>query len=625
MSKVEGWSDSRLVRPSQPEPVASFASDAVLAEPRSLRFEIIVFLLLVATFAAVLFKGAIVERAMAVNGDNISHYTRYWFADESAGGRSTASGSATDPMRWSCDLKAGFAYPFCGSGIIFDVARNGTGHDLSKYGTVLLDLDYRGPSRHLKISFKNARHAGSDKIEKPSFIEFPVVMGRNHVELSLAGAAVEQWWALQHKELRDAATPQFDNVVAIEIQTGDGAPGHHQFVLRQIEFRGSAVSVENWYLILLGIWVGIAALYLAFRMIGIKRGYRVRQQVLLAESRLLQDARDAAESASQAKSRFLAHMSHELRTPLNAILGYAQILNATSQNERQLTAARTIKQSGEHLLSLISDILDLSRIEADRFELTPRPIDLRQMVRDVADMIAVRAQEKDVAFQWAIAPDVPRGVIVDDKCLRQVLINLLGNAVKFTDRGEVRLQVAALGTGGGDVSLRFDVRDTGAGIDAGKFQTIFQPFEQVGDAANRAGGTGLGLSISRRIVELMGGSLQVESTVGVGSRFWLEVTLPLADNSALPPAFADEDGGSIALRRPRDSFEAVPDGARMDQLHDLAMAGNMRAIRAEAESLLKAEPQVRAFAEELLLLARNYQSQAILELIEKHKSESVAV
>ena len=557
MSKVESWSDSRLVRPSQPEQVAGFASDAVLAEPRSFRFELIVFLLLVATFAAVLFKGAIVERRIAVNADNISHYARYWFADDTAGGRSTASGSAADPTRWSCDLKAGYDYPYCGSGLMLDIARNGGGQDLSKFEKVSIDLDYSGPSRQLKISFKNLHPpragAGSNHVEKPSFIEFPAVSGRNHVELSLAGAAVERWWALQYKAMPDAATPQFDDVVAIAIQTGDGARlGHHQFVLRQIEFRGSALSVENWYLMLLGFWVGVAALYLAVRMIGIKRAYRAHQQVLLAESRLLQDARDAAESASQAKSRFLAHMSHELRTPLNAILGYAQILNATSQNERQLTAARTIKQSGEHLLSLISDILDLSRIEADRFELTPRPIDLRQMVRDVADMIAVRAQEKDVAFHWAIAADVPRGVMVDDKCLRQVLINLLGNAVKFTDQGEVRLQIVARGTGGGDVSLRFDVRDTGAGIEAAKFQTIFQPFEQVGDTAHRAGGSGLGLSISRRIVELMGGSLQVESTVGVGSRFWLDVTLPLADSSALPHAFADEDGGSTALRREMD-------------------------------------------------------------------------
>jgi len=318
-------------------------------------------------------------------------------------------------------------------------------------------------------------------------------------------------------------------------------------------------------------------------------------------------------------------MSHELRTPLNAILGYAQILDGGALNERQAVAARTIQQSGEHLLSLITDILDHSKIEAGKLELTPGPIELRAMVRGVADMIALRAHEKDVAFHWTVEPDVPRGIVGDEKCLRQVLINLLGNAVKFTTCGDVRLQVALLSARGGDVRLRFDVRDTGSGIATDQLETIFEPFEQAGERARRAGGTGLGLSISRRIVALMNGRIHVASTLGVGSRFWFDVTFPLADNAALPAATAGEESGSASARPRRETFSALPPPECMERLHDLAKAGNMRAIRVEADRLIESDAAIGAFADELRALACNYQSQAILELIEKNKAESVTV
>jgi signal transduction histidine kinase len=233
-------------------------------------------------------------------------------------------------------------------------------------------------------------------------------------------------------------------------------------------------------------------------------------------------------------------MSHELRTPLNAILGYAQILRVAELSNRQNVAARTIQQSGEHLLALINDILDLSRIEAGKLELIPHPVELRGIVRGVADMIEVRAQEKGLAFRWWIAPDVPHCVIADDKALRQVLLNLLGNAVKFTPQGQVELGVARISQKGDDVALRFDVRDTGPGIASDKQALIFEPFEQADDAARAAGGTGLGLGISRRIVELMHGQLRVESLPGQGSLFWFEIRLPIGDPAAQPRNVAND-------------------------------------------------------------------------------------
>jgi signal transduction histidine kinase len=474
--------------------------------------------------------------------------------------------------------------------------------------------------------FKNAAPHTAPDGKKPNAIQFPVRPGPNDIRLDLNDAAVEQWWVDTNRALPDAGRPDLRNIVGIDIGTGrDDAIGHHMFALRAIELSGNTITAEHWYLVLLGAWIGLIALYLVFRVVRMRRAYAARQHRMLEESRLLQDARDAAESASHAKSRFLAHMSHELRTPLNAILGYAQILDGGALNERQAVAARTIQQSGEHLLSLITDILDHSKIEAGKLELTPGPIELRAMVRGVADMIALRAHEKDVAFHWTVEPDVPRGIVGDEKCLRQVLINLLGNAVKFTTCGDVRLQVALLSARGGDVRLRFDVRDTGSGIATDQLETIFEPFEQAGERARRAGGTGLGLSISRRIVALMNGRIHVESTLGVGSRFWFDVTFPLADNAALPAATAGEESGSASARPRRETFSALPPPECMERLHDLAKAGNMRAIRVEADRLIESDAAIGAFADELRALACNYQSQAILELIEKNKAESVTV
>ena len=635
MGDLEPVSVGRSVDARASEPGMAFGlPSSVSGAPRFalLRVELIVCLLLVATFAAILFKGVIVDRHLSVNSASISQYMPYWYSDKTTGGNTTGGHDPADKMKWRCDLKAGVDYPFCGAGFLFDAIGDGTGVDFRKFNKITIDLDYQGPSGELKLVIKNAdrrygaAYGGGN--DKPSYIPFPVVPGHNRVELNLDDAQVEQWWAYAHRIVADAGIAQRDNVIALDLTTGDSAKlGHYDFNLRDITVGGSAVSGEHWYLLLLGFWIGIAALFLVWRILRMKHVYTAHQEKLLAESRALEESRDAAESASEAKSRFLEHMSHELRTPLNAILGYSQILRATGQSERQISAARTIQQSGEHLLSLITDILDLSRIEAGKLELAPRPVDVRLLVRNVTDMIAVRAEEKDLAFHWAIAPDVPRGVVADDKCLRQVLINLLNNAVKFTDRGEVRLQVALVSSGGGDVRLRFDVRDTGSGIADEHLQSVFEPFEQAGNQQSRQGGTGLGLSISRRIVELMEGSMHVESTLGVGSRFWFDVSLPLADHGALPGAtvITETQHGGRASPAPREAFDAVPVGADMDRLHELAQAGCMRAIRREAERLIREEPAVRAFAEELLALARSYQSQALLELIEKHKCESVPV
>ncbi|WP_054773304.1 sensor histidine kinase [Methylogaea oryzae] len=228
-------------------------------------------------------------------------------------------------------------------------------------------------------------------------------------------------------------------------------------------------------------------------------------------------ARDAAEAASRAKSAFLANMSHELRTPLNAILGFAQLMvreNPLDQDGcRRLHA---IEHSGQHLMELINDILELSRVEAGHLTLRVEPFDLRALAATVAEMVQLRAQAKGLAVECVCAADIPPRVEGDSHHLRQVLINLLNNAVKYTDRGDVRLSIGWDGR-----QALFEVTDTGQGISPDDLDKIFDPFYQTATGAAKGEGSGLGLAISRDYVRLMGGELAVESRVGRAAVFTL--------------------------------------------------------------------------------------------------------
>jgi CheY-like chemotaxis protein/nitrogen-specific signal transduction histidine kinase len=242
-------------------------------------------------------------------------------------------------------------------------------------------------------------------------------------------------------------------------------------------------------------------------------------------------ARDQAESANRAKSAFLANMSHELRTPLSVILASSELLSDSNPTSDQREDIGRISRSGEHLLGLIDDVLDVAKIEAGKEELAIAASDLISTVRTVVEMMRGRAEEKHLALVYHQAPKVPRYVRVDAPKLRQILINLLGNAIKFTRAGTVKLRLSAQPADEpGRARLSFDIEDSGLGMPQHDLGRIFEPFEQVRDSGPQTG-TGLGLTISRRFVELMGGTLLVESEVGRGSRFVVELPLELATES----------------------------------------------------------------------------------------------
>ena len=259
--------------------------------------------------------------------------------------------------------------------------------------------------------------------------------------------------------------------------------------------------------------------------------------------RITRDAALAeAERLARLRDRFFAQVNHELRTPLNAILGYAQILlrDRGQLTDRQASSLITIQESGEHLLTLIDDILDLSRAQESKLELFARDIALAAFLNGVANIVHVKAEQKSLSFRYELPADLPISVRADEKRLRQVLLNLLGNAVKFTDHGYVALRVQTVQMPqirtspdlAPAVRLRFEIEDTGIGMSEEQLRKIFRPFEQVSDSLHREGGAGLGLVISQHLVRLMGGEIRVQSKPGEASLFSFELDLPVSEASA---------------------------------------------------------------------------------------------
>jgi signal transduction histidine kinase/ActR/RegA family two-component response regulator len=340
----------------------------------------------------------------------------------------------------------------------------------------------------------------------------------------------------------------------VQARNGDGASGP----VRALEFTIGRPWWFSWWGIA-GAVVAAGGLLAGGVRLAVRRGrarerrleqlVAARTATLHASQQQLYAAKTQAEVANRAKSTFLAAMSHELRTPLNAILGFAQIVRReeglSAKGRRQL---ETIGRNGQHLLEMINEVLDLSKIEANKMVLRPRPCSLRRLAAGLAETFEPRASEKGLTFRLEFGAGVPQGVMADEAKLRQVLINLLANAVKFTRTGEVVLALAHVGG-----RSRFEVRDTGVGIPPAELAAVFEPFHQLrpqpGADSPDSMGAGLGLPISQKIVELMGGRIEVESEVGRGSVFRFELALEPAAASTAAPASSRIAGYEGARRR----------------------------------------------------------------------------
>ena len=333
-----------------------------------------------------------------------------------------------------------------------------------------------------------------------------------------------------------------------------------------------------------------------------------------------EQARLAAETANAAKTAFLTHVTHELRTPLTGILSNARValrdqtLDATNRSRYGL-----IVSSGEHLLTLIDEVLDLSRIEAGHMDLRPRPFSLGELLHTVADAFQARAVEKRLEFRCSVDPLLMDTMQSDALRLRQVLDNLLGNAFKFTAQGSITLDVRRAGA----ESVRFEVTDTGIGIAADQCAAIFEPFRQAATpCATDDGGVGLGLPITLRLVRLLGGEMRVESVPGRGSRFFFDLPLP-----------SDDDGDrlhEVTIHQPSDQEEtmppvALPPSADIQVLLTLSLQGDIIGLRAHLKEIAAASPAFGDFAREVEALTVGFRMDAISEYLQRiSKGESAS-
>lgn len=343
------------------------------------------------------------------------------------------------------------------------------------------------------------------------------------------------------------------------------------FFLTSLSLAIFAICLICSYLLAIVAWSNEA-------MNSLKKKHALAQEQMLIE---LAQARDQALAASRLKSEFLANMSHEIRTPLNAVIGMSDLLSRTKLSYEQLQYVNIVNHAGEALLELINDILDFSKIEAGKLGLEIVDFDVMSVVEGTAEMLANKSREKNISLMTYISPDIPPVVSGDPSRIRQVLMNLVSNSVKFTDQGEVTVRATVSGFQDDDVLVRFSVNDTGIGIEENELDNLFEPFTQANQSiARQYGGTGLGLSISKRLVELMGGQMELTSQAHKGSTFWFTVPLKVIQpvNQEDTEKFRLENTRLLVIEGLSDANEIVESYAKSWRMRSSSVKNGSEAL-----------------------------------------------